>query len=82
MGSDDLGLDFAMASATWETDIKSAGGFSIDCNDGGSHLDFFTKRAPPLKPVALKFFQDHPFGVKPEPYTALPSGFPTYCKID
>jgi dienelactone hydrolase len=82
MGSDQLVLDFAQASATWEGDIKTAGGFSIDCNDGGSHLDFFTKRAPPLKPVALQFFQDHPYGVKPEPYTTLPSGFPTYCKID
>jgi hypothetical protein len=82
-GSDALGLDFAMASATWESAIKQGGGFSIDCNDGGSHLDFFGKRAPGLKPVAFKFFQDHPFGVKPDPYAGgLPSGFPTYCKID
>jgi hypothetical protein len=82
-GSDALGLDFAMCSATWESAIKQAGGFSIDCNDGGNHLDFFGKRAPGLKPVAFKFFQDHPFGVKPDPYaSALPSGFPTYCKID
>jgi poly(3-hydroxybutyrate) depolymerase len=82
-GSDALGLDFAQASATWEMQIKMAGGFSIDCNDGGNHLDFFGKRAPGLKPVAFKFFQDHPFGVKPDPYAkALPSGFPTYCKID
>jgi poly(3-hydroxybutyrate) depolymerase len=82
-GSDALGLDFAQASATWEMAIKQAGGFSIDCNDGGSHLGFFTQRAPPLKPVAFKFFQDHPFGVKPDPYAGgLPSGFPTYCKID
>jgi predicted esterase len=82
MGSDALGLDFAQASATWEGEIKMGGGFSIDCNDGGSHLDFFTKRAPPLKPVAWQFFKDHPFKVKPEPYTSLPSGFPSYCKID
>jgi hypothetical protein len=82
-GSDALGLDFAMASATWESAIKMGGGFSIDCNDGGSHLDFFAKRAPGLQKVAFKFFQDHPFGVKPDPYaSALPSGFPTYCKID
>ena len=82
MGSDDLVLDFAQASATWEMQIKQAGGFSIDCNDGGSHLDFFTKRAPGLEPVAFKFFQDHGFGVKPDPYAkGLPSGFPSYCKI-
>ncbi len=82
-GSDALGLDFAQASATWEMQIKQAGGFSIDCNDGGNHLDFFGKRAPGLQPVAFKFFQAHPFGVKPDPYaSALPSGFPSYCKID
>ena len=64
-------------------DQDPRGGFSIDCNDGGSHLDFFGKRAPGLQKVAFKFFQDHPFGVKPDPYaSALPSGFPTYCKID
>jgi dienelactone hydrolase len=81
-GSDNLIVDFANASTTWEQQIKQAGGFSIDCNDGGNHTDFFTKRAPGLQPVAWKFFNDHPYGVKPEPYTSLPSGFPTYCKID
>jgi hypothetical protein len=81
-GQDSLVVDFANASATWEMNIKSAGGFSIDCNDGGNHTAFFTSRAPPLKAVAWKFFQDHPFGVKPEPYSSLPSGYPTYCKID
>lgn len=81
-GSDSLIVDFANASATWESAIKQAGGFSIDCNDGGNHTAFFTTRAPPLKPVAWQFFLDHPFGVKPEPYTKLPAGFPSYCKID
>jgi hypothetical protein len=81
-GSDALGVDFAMASATWEATIKMDGGFSIDCNDGGNHLAFFQTRAPGLQPVAWKFFQDHPFKVKPEPYSSLPTGFPTYCKID
>jgi hypothetical protein len=82
-GSDALGVDFAQASASWESSIKMGGGFSIDCNDGGNHLDFFGKRAPGLQKVAFKFFQDHPFGVKPDPYAGgLPAGFPTYCKID
>ena len=82
-GSDALIVDFASASQTWESQIKTAGGFSIDCNDGGSHLSFFATRAPGLKAVAYdKFFADHPYGVKPEPWTSLPSGFPTYCKID
>jgi poly(3-hydroxybutyrate) depolymerase len=82
MGSDAFVLDFANASATWESSIKTGGGFSIDCNDGGNHTAFFTTRAPGLKPVALKFFVDHPFKGKPEPYASLPSGFPSYCKID
>ncbi|MGA2451372.1 MAG: hypothetical protein ABTD50_22170 [Polyangiaceae bacterium] len=81
-GSDALGLDFAQASASFESVIKQAGGSSIDCNDGGNHMAFFTTRAPALKPVALQFFLDHPFKVTPEPYTVLPSGFPSYCKID
>jgi dienelactone hydrolase len=82
-GQDNLIVDFANASTSWEMAIKMAGGFSIDCNDGGNHLDFFGKRAPGLKPVAFKFFQDHGYGVKPDPYaSALPAGFPSYCKID
>ncbi len=74
------GVDFASASATWESQIKQAGAMAIDCNDGQAHVDF--SRLSNLAPVSLKFFQDHPFGVKPEPYTTLPSGFPSYCKID
>jgi hypothetical protein len=80
-GSDTYdGVDFANASATWETQIKQAGVLAIDCNDGGAHVDLM--RLSNLSPVSLKFFQDHPFGVKPEPYTMLPSGFPTYCMIE
>jgi predicted esterase len=82
MGSDEFILDFASASATWESEIKADGGFSIDCNDGGNHLAFFETRAPNLKSVSYPFLRDHPFGVSPEPYTTLPSGFPSYCKID
>jgi predicted esterase len=81
VGSDTYdGVDFANASAMWETQIKQAGVLGIDCNDGGMHVDL--SRLQSLAPVSLKFFQDHPFGVKPEPYTTLPSGFPSYCKID
>jgi hypothetical protein len=72
--------DFASASAMWEPQIKQAGALAIDCNDGQAHVDFM--RLSSLAPVSLKFFQDHPFGVKPEPYTSLPSGFPSYCKIE
>jgi poly(3-hydroxybutyrate) depolymerase len=72
--------DFASASAAWEPQIKQAGALAIDCNDGQAHVDLM--RLSSLAPVSLKFFQDHPFGVKPEPYTSLPAGFPSYCKIE
>ncbi len=81
-GSDDLILDFGTISQTWTTDVKNQGGFAIDCNDGGSHLDFFAIRAPGLKPVTVPFVMDHPYGIKPDPYAnGLPSGFPSYCTI-
>ncbi|HEX8796231.1 MAG TPA: hypothetical protein VF765_35015 [Polyangiaceae bacterium] len=80
-GSDVFGgVDFANASATWESQIKQAGAMAIDCNDGNAHVYF--ARLSNLAPVSLKFFQDHPFGVTPEPYKTLPAGFPSYCKID
>ena len=67
-------------SAAWETQIKQAGALAIDCNDGQAHV--YLTRLSNLAPVSLKFFQDHPFGVKPEPYTTLSAGFPSYCKIE
>jgi len=73
------GADFAAASATWETEIKQAGVLAIDCNDGMAHV--YIPRLSNLAPVSLSFFQAHPFGIQPEPYTTLPSGFPTYCAI-
>jgi poly(3-hydroxybutyrate) depolymerase len=79
-GVDTFGTaDFAAASATWEKEIKQAGALAIDCNDGQAHV--YVPRLTNLKPVSLKFFQDHPFGVTPEPYGTLPSGFPSYCAI-
>jgi hypothetical protein len=78
-GSDALGIDFANASASWETAIKGAGGFVIDCNDGSSHVDIAKRMA--IAPQAWQFFKDHPYGVSPEPYGALPAGWPSYCSI-
>ncbi len=74
--------DFSKTSAAWESVVSTDHGHYIDCNDGASHTAFFQTRAPNLKPVAFKFFQDHPFGVTPEPYGTLPAGFPAYCKLD
>ncbi len=80
-GKDTYGgvIDFAMASAAWEGEIKTAHGFAIDCNDGGAHTDVALRTK--VAPQALQFFLDHPYGVTPEPYTALPAGWPTYCAI-
>jgi poly(3-hydroxybutyrate) depolymerase len=74
--------DFLASSTTsWETTVKSAGSFVIDCDDGGSHVDI--TRLTRLGPSAWQFFKDHPFKVgTPDPYAkGIPSGFPTYCKI-
>jgi poly(3-hydroxybutyrate) depolymerase len=77
-GSDVVILDFATASANYEADIKSRGGFAIDCNHGGGHMI-----PTPAVPSVWRFMKDHPFKVSPEPYGAsgIPSTFPTYCKI-
>ena len=75
--------DFLAGSTTaFEQAAKTAGAaMVIDCNDGSSHVDI--TRLSRLAPVAWQFFKDHPFGQgKPDPYAkGLPSGFPSYCKI-
>jgi hypothetical protein len=80
-GKDTYGglIDFADASAAWEAEIKQANGFAIDCDDGGTHSDYVLRTK--IAPQAVQFFLDHPYGVKPEPYTALPAGWPAYCSI-
>jgi hypothetical protein len=76
-GVDVVGLDFAVASAAWEADIQTAGGFSLDCNTGGGHVS----GPPQICPAIWQFFQDHPFKVKDDYSSGLPSVFPSYCKI-
>jgi len=77
-GSDVVVIDFAQASARYEADVKAKGGFAIDCNTGGRHVS----GPPQISPAIWQFLQDHPFKVKPEPYTGtLPPVFPSYCKI-
>jgi predicted esterase len=79
-GSDVFILDFAAASKTYETEMRKHGGFAIDCDDGGAHVDI-AKRFK-VGPQAWEFLKAHPFQVRPEPYAAaLPSDFPSYCKI-
>jgi hypothetical protein len=76
-GSDVVAMDFAMASAAWENDIKSKGGFSVDCNTGGGHVS----GPPATDPAILQFFQDHPFGATQDYTGGLPSSFPSYCHV-
>lgn len=76
-GADVVILDFATASANLEMDLKSKGGFAIDCNHGGGHMI-------PTAAVASswQFLKDHPYKTKPDPYAGgIPMGFPSYCKI-
>ena len=76
-GSDTFIMDFAAASATYESDVKSRGGFAIDCNHGGGH-----QIPSGIQPSVWEFMKDHPYKVKPDPYAAgLPAGFPSYCLI-
>jgi hypothetical protein len=77
-GADWLALDFAVASKTWEDNIRKAGGFVIDCNDGGAHIDVLSRFS--VASAAWQFFLDHPWGAV-EPYATLPAVFPSHCAI-
>ncbi len=76
-GMDVVVIDFAVASAAWEADIASRHGFSMDCNTGGGHVS----GPPQISPGIWRFFEDHPFKTKPEPYPPIPSVYPSYCQI-
>jgi predicted esterase len=76
-GTDVVIVDFAMTSATADAAFKMRGGFVIDCDTGGQHCG-----GGGLAGDAWTFFQNHPFGVDPEPWASgLPSGFSQQCKI-
>jgi hypothetical protein len=83
--SDNVGISFAMSSATADMAVAAAaagssppGGYVVDCNHGGGHC------GAPANDIAAQwqFCKDHPFGVAKDPYNGtLPSSFPTYCSI-
>ncbi len=77
LGVDVVVVDFAVASAAYEADIASKGGFSVDCNTGGGHVS----GPPAICPAIWQFFQDHPFKAKDDYASGLPSVFPSYCQI-
>jgi hypothetical protein len=78
VGVDTVGIDFANSSMDYGTSVKNRGGFVIDCNDGGGHGGTLRSSNAAL---LWQFLKDHPYGVTPEPYATLPSGYPTYCTI-
>lgn len=73
---DVVGIRFADSSATADKAFKDRGGFVINCDHGGGHCG-----GGSLAPDIWTFFKAHPFGVTPEPWTALPAGFNPVCKI-
>lgn len=77
MGKDVVIVDFAQRSAIADAAFKMQGSFVIDCDTGGGHCG-----GGGLAGAAWEFFQKHPFGVSPEPWTTLPADFPMdQCKI-
>lgn len=81
-GSDWLVLDFYDGTRLVEDSVVGAGGFAIDCDDGGDHaIAWFLTRAG-VNGMAWQFLKDHPYGAQPSPYQGgLPLGFPDYCSI-
>jgi hypothetical protein len=79
VGSDSLGLDFAMGCENLETQTVSKGGFAVDCNDGGAHIDILTRFS--VADFGYKFLMAHPFKTKPSPWATMLPGAPATCKI-
>jgi hypothetical protein len=75
-GVDVVGIDFSQSSATADKLFKDRKGFVINCNHGGVHCG-----GGSLSPDIWKFFKAHPYGVDPHPWTSLPAGFNSACKI-
>jgi hypothetical protein len=74
--SDMVVVAFSQTSATYDTQMKKAGGFVVNCDHGGGHC-----QAPAaLYNAGWEFMKAHPFGVEPEPFAAgLPASFPSFC---
>jgi hypothetical protein len=75
-GADVVIIDFSVSSATADTSFKDHGGFVINCDHGGGHCG-----GGGFAPDIWKFFEAHPYGVEPEPWSSLPAGFNADCKI-
>jgi predicted esterase len=77
-GPDDkVVVGFQAISEAYRDDLRGAGHFAFICDHGKGH-------SIPTDAVdsVRQFFEDHPFGAVPSPYTAaLPAGFPSYCGL-
>ena len=74
--SDAVVINFPQASKQYYTTFQPQGYYTMMCSHPGGHaID------TGVAPKSLDFFMAHPFKVNPEPYaSAVPAGFPTYCK--
>ena len=70
------GRGFRRGTRGLPADIKTKGGYSIDCNTQGAHMS----GPPQIGPAIWQFFQDHPFGVGTPYGPAQPSVSPSYCE--
>jgi dienelactone hydrolase len=68
-------IDFALTSKKAADAFKGRGGFVLACPHNGSHC------VKDLGPSVWRFFEAHPFGVTPQPWSSVPSGFFSGCKI-
>ena len=74
-GLDQVLIDFGATSKKADDAFKGRGGFVINCVHESTHC------ARGLGPSFWQFFESHPFGVAPEPWSTVPSGFLAGCKI-
>lgn len=81
-GMDSLGLDFHDNTISMENEIVKAGGFAMDCDDGGDHVVGWLSGRAGVGGKAMQFLKDHPYNTRPSPYAnGIPAGFPSYCKV-
>ena len=73
-GIDTRIIDFSLTSAAMASDIKTKGGFALDCtHDAGHHIP------SGIGDAALRFMLDHGYK-KASPYEdGLPAAIPSYC---
>lgn len=78
-GPTDIGtMNWYVLTSQYTSELKSAGHFALICDHSAASPGH---NIPPEAPVASwQFFQDHPFGVAPEPYAnGFPNAIPSYC---